>query len=191
MESNLTKILIKKILGKVCIPPPWIPYKEVWPSPFLALTFTLPSEAPGPFPPPSRKTSLPLDPINAVKKPKILNFNINRPKFTFKRVHSTKKITRPYQIKLGLRLTSEEFLKILAPISFQQTSKAFLTLNRSRILLVFCTFWWISSVSFWSGQGRWLIKAADRDVELTTLNNSAYKERHCWLAMLIICGRTS
>ena len=30
MESNLTKILIKKILGKVCIPPlPWIPYKEV------------------------------------------------------------------------------------------------------------------------------------------------------------------
>ena len=30
-----------------------------------------------------------------------------------------------------------------------------------------------------------MIKAADRDVELTTLNNSAYKERHCWLAMLI------
>ena len=56
MESNLTKILIKKILGKVCIPPPpWIPYKEVWPSPFLALTFTLPSEAPGPFPPPLKK----------------------------------------------------------------------------------------------------------------------------------------
>ena len=52
MESNLTKILIKKILGKVCIPPPpWIPSKEVGPSPFLALTFTLPSEAPGPFPP--------------------------------------------------------------------------------------------------------------------------------------------
>ena len=51
MESNLTKILIEKILGKVCIPP-WIPYKEVWPSPFLALTFTLPSEAPGPSPPP-------------------------------------------------------------------------------------------------------------------------------------------
>ena len=30
-----------------------------------------------------------------------------------------------------------------------------------------------------------MIKAADRDVELTTLNNSAYKERHFWLAMLI------
>ena len=157
MESNLTKILIKKILGKVCIPPPWIPYKEVWPSPFLALTFTLPSEAPGPFPPPSRKTSLPLDPINAVEKLKILNFNINRPKFTFKRVHSTKKITRPYQIKLGLRLTSEEFLKILAPISFQQTSKAFLTLNRSRILLVFCTFGGFHlSVSGVAKVGDWL-----------------------------------
>ena len=49
----------------------------------------------------------------------------NRPKYTFKRVHSTKKITRPYQRKLGLRLTSEEFLKVLAPISFQHTSKAF------------------------------------------------------------------
>ena len=84
MEGNLTKILIKKILGKVCIPPPpWIPYKEVWPSPFLALTFTLPSEAPGPSPPPSRKTSLPLDPINAVKKLKILNFNIKQDKIYF------------------------------------------------------------------------------------------------------------
>ena len=156
MESNLTKILIKKILGKVCIPPPlgyltkWYDLPLFWHSPSPS---PLRPQAPAP-PPPSRKTSLPLDPINAVKKLKILNFNINRPKFTFKRVHSTKKITRPYQIKLGLRLTSEEFLKILAPISFQQTSKAFLTLNRSRILLVFCTFWWISSVSFWSGQGR-------------------------------------
>ena len=83
MESNLTKILIKKILGKVCIPPPWIPYKEVWPSPFLAITFTLPCEAPGPFPPPLKKTSLPLDPINAVKKLKILNFNIKQAKIYF------------------------------------------------------------------------------------------------------------
>ena len=174
-------------------PPPLDTLQRGMTLPFFGTHFHPPLLGPPPPspPPPSRKTSLPLDPINAVKKLKILNFNINRPKFTFKRVHSTKKITRPYQIKLGLRLTSEEFLKILAPISFQQTSKAFLTLNRSRILLVFCTFWWISSVSFWSGQGRWLIKAADRDVELTTLNNSAYKERHCWLAMLIICGRTS
>ena len=36
-QNDITKILIKKILGKVCIPPPpWIPYKEVWPSPFGA-----------------------------------------------------------------------------------------------------------------------------------------------------------
>ena len=35
-QNDITKILIKKILGKECIPPPWIPYKEVWPSPFGA-----------------------------------------------------------------------------------------------------------------------------------------------------------
>ena len=154
MESNLTKILIKKNSGKGVYPPPLEYLTKRYDPPLFWHSLSPSPLRPQAPSPPSRKTSLSLDPINAVKKLKILNFNINRPKFTFKRVHSTKKITRPYQIKLGLRLTSEEFLKILAPISFQQTSKAFLTLNRSRILLVFCTFWWISSVSFWSGQGR-------------------------------------
>ena len=84
MESNLTKILIKKILGKVCIPPlgyltkrydPPLFWHSLSPSP-------LRPQAPSP-PPPSRKTSLPLDPINAVKKLKILNFNIKQAKFYF------------------------------------------------------------------------------------------------------------
>ena len=36
------------------------------------------------------------------------------------------------------------------------------------------------------------LKTADRDVKLTTMNNStAGTERHCLLATLIICGRTS
>ena len=38
------------------------------------------------------------------------------------------------------------------------------------LLYIFVDF---ISDSIWSGQGRWLIKAVDRDVELTTLNNSA------------------
>ena len=95
-----------------------------------------------PFPPPLPQEKSPF-PLTQSTLSRSLKYSIsisNRPKFTFKRVNSTKKSTGPYEIKLGLRLTSEEFLKILAPISFQQTSKAFLTLNRSRILLVFCTF---------------------------------------------------
>ena len=59
------------------------------------------------------------------------------------------------------------------------------------LLIVFCTSLWTLSVSFWSGQGRWLIKAADRDDELTTMNNSTGKDRHRLLASLIICGQTS
>ena len=82
MESNLTKVLIKKILGKVCIPPLGYLTKRYDP-PLFWHSLTLPSEAPGPFPPLLKKTSLPLDPINAVKKLKILNFNVKQAKFYF------------------------------------------------------------------------------------------------------------
>ena len=46
---------------------------------------------------------------------------------------------------------------------------------------------WGLYFSFLSGQGRWLIKAADRDVELTTMNNSTSEDHHRLLDLLIIC----
>ena len=54
-----------------------------------------------------------LDPINAVKRPKTLNLS------TFKIIHFKEKIPKPFQRNFGLRLTIEEFLKILAHTSFQ------------------------------------------------------------------------
>ena len=84
MESNLTKILIEKILGKVCIPPPPLDtLQRGMTLPFFGTHFHPPLWGPRPLPPPSRKTSLPLDPINAVKKLKILNFNIKQAKIYF------------------------------------------------------------------------------------------------------------
>ena len=65
MESNITKILIKKF------------QKGRYDPPLLVLTFSDDPPLWGPsHPPPLRKTYLPLDPINAVKKPKILNSNM-------------------------------------------------------------------------------------------------------------------
>ena len=83
MESNLTKILIKKILGKVCIPPPGYLTKRYDPPLFWQSLSPSPVRPQAPSPPPLKKTSLPLDPINAVKKLKILNFNIKQAKFYF------------------------------------------------------------------------------------------------------------
>ena len=76
MESNITKILIKKF-WKRCVPPLEHIIKRYDP-PLFVLTFSdaPPLWGPSPPPPPLRKTYLPLDPINAVKKPKILNSNM-------------------------------------------------------------------------------------------------------------------
>ena len=92
MESNLTKILIKKILGKVCIPPLGYLTKRYDPPLFWHSLSPSPLRPQAPFPPPpSRKTSLPLDPINAVKKLKILNFNIKQAKVYFQESSFDKK----------------------------------------------------------------------------------------------------
>ena len=93
MESNLTKILIEKILGKVCIPP-LDTLQRGMTLPFFGTHFHPPLWGPRalpPPPPPSRKTSLPLDPINAVKKLKILNFNIKQAKVYFQESSFDKK----------------------------------------------------------------------------------------------------
>ena len=52
MESNLTKILIKKILGKVCIPPPLDTLKRGMTPPFFGNPFPPPLGGPRPPPPP-------------------------------------------------------------------------------------------------------------------------------------------
>ena len=108
---------------------------------------------------------------------------------TFKINNFNRKDHKPVERNWEFRLSLEEFLKILAHMSFQ-TSIAFSTLNWSRVLESFVTL----SEQFFrcqSGQSRWCIKATDRDFELTTINNSIGKERHCLQAMSIICGRTS
>ena len=83
MESNLTKILIKKFWER-CVSPPPLGYLTKRYDPPLFWQSLSPSpvrpQAPSP---PLKKTSLPLDPINAVKKLKILNFNIKQAKFYF------------------------------------------------------------------------------------------------------------
>ena len=85
MESNLTKILIEKNSGKGVYPPPLDTLQRGMTLPFFGTHFHPPLWGPRPLPPPppSRKTSLPLDPINAVKKLKILNFNIKQAKIYF------------------------------------------------------------------------------------------------------------
>ena len=78
--------------------------------PFSLLVLTFIGDPPlwGPIPPPPGKNAPSLR-LNQCWIP----IWLKRPNCTFKRVHSTKKITRPIQRNLGLRLTIEEFLKML------------------------------------------------------------------------------
>ena len=83
-----------------------------------------------------------LDPINAFKTPKTSNYMLKKSNWTalLKEFISRKKITKPIQRNLGLRLTIEEFLKIfIAHISFQTNNWRVSTLTRGRVLLIFCT----------------------------------------------------
>jgi len=58
MESNITKIIIKKF-RKRCVTLPWIAHMRYGPS-VLVLTFTDDPPLWGPSPPPQEKTYLPL-----------------------------------------------------------------------------------------------------------------------------------
>ena len=58
MESNLTKILIKKILGKVCIPP-LDTLQSGMTLPFFGTHFHPPLWGPRPLPPPPFKKNVP------------------------------------------------------------------------------------------------------------------------------------
>ena len=59
MESNLTKILIKKILGKVCIPPLGYLTKRYDPPLFWHSLSPSPLRPQAPFPPPPLKKNVP------------------------------------------------------------------------------------------------------------------------------------
>ena len=98
-QNDITKILIKKFWEGCVFPPPWIPYKEVWPSFWCSLSLiTLPLGATDP-PSPQEKLSFPQTQSMLSRSLKYsIPIWLKRPKCTFKRVHSTKTITKKFRL---------------------------------------------------------------------------------------------